>query len=48
MQIKQEPSSAEWEVLKVIWTLDKPTSRSISTVLKETQNWENATTKTLL
>lgn len=48
MNFKQEPSSAEWEVMKVIWTLDKPTSRSISDVLKDTMDWENATTKTLL
>ena len=44
----QEPSSAEWEVMKVIWTLDHPTSRSVSQVLKDTMDWENATTKTLL
>lgn len=48
MSLKQEPSSAEWEVMKVIWTLDNPTSRSISEILKDTMDWENATTKTLL
>lgn len=41
-------SAAEWEVLRVIWSLDEATSRSVSEVLKETQNWEVATTKTLL
>lgn len=41
-------SSAEWEVLRVIWSLDEATSRSVSKVLKETQDWEVATTKTLL
>ena len=48
MSIKQEASSAEWEVMKVIWTLKEPTSRSVSQVLKDTMDWENATTKTLL
>lgn len=48
MTIKQEPSSAEWEVMKVIWLMDEPTSRSVSQVLKDTMKWENATTKTLL
>lgn len=41
-------SSAEWEVMRVIWSLDEATSRSVSEVLKDTQNWEVATTKTLL
>ncbi len=41
-------SSAEWEVMRVIWSLEKATSRSVSEVLKETQDWEVATTKTLL
>lgn len=48
MTNKQEPSSAEWEVMKVIWTIDTATSRSVSQILKDTMNWENATTKTLL
>lgn len=48
MQFQQEPSTSEWEVMKVIWTLDKATSLSISQVLKNTMNWENSTTKTLL
>ena len=48
MTLKQEPSTAEWEVMKVIWTIDKATSRSVSQVLKDTMDWENATTKTLL
>ena len=43
-----EASQAEWEVLKVIWTLQEANSKNISEVLKETKNWESATTKTLL
>lgn len=41
-------SNAEWEVLRVIWSLEEATSRSVSEILKETQDWEVATTKTLL
>lgn len=41
-------SEAEWEVLRVVWSLDTATSRDVATILKETQNWELATTKTLL
>lgn len=43
-----EASPSEWEVLRVIWSIDQATSKNISEILKETQNWENATTKTLL
>lgn len=48
MSEKIEASAAEWEVLRVVWSLDDASSRSVSDVLKSTQNWENATTKTLL
>lgn len=48
MNIRPEPSPAEWEVMRVIWTLEEPTSRTISQILKDTMDWENATTKTLL
>ena len=41
-------SAAEWEVLRVVWSLDEATSRTVSEILKETQDWEVATTKTLL
>lgn len=43
-----EISTAEWEVMKVIWSLDEATSRSVGKILKEKQNWETPTTKTLL
>ena len=43
-----EASAAEWEVLRVIWRLDQASSKRVSEVLKSTQDWENATTKTLL
>lgn len=43
-----EASAAEWEVLRVVWSLENASSKSVSDILKETQDWENATTKTLL
>ncbi|NLY62521.1 MAG: CopY/TcrY family copper transport repressor [Erysipelothrix sp.] len=43
-----EISGAEWEVMKVIWSLEEATSKSVGQVLKEKQNWESPTTKTLL
>lgn len=48
MNDKLDVSTAEWEVLRVVWSLDHATSRNVGDVLKETQDWELATTKTLL
>lgn len=41
-------SDAEWEVLRVLWTLDSATSREVSEHFKQIKNWEPATTKTLI
>lgn len=46
--IDLQASQAEWDVMRIVWSLEKPTSRDISTVLKQTKNWEPSTTKTLL
>ena len=48
MSIRETASNAEWEVMKVVWSLDHATSKDVSDILKESQGWENATTKTLL
>lgn len=48
MSIKETASNAEWEVMRVVWSLDNATSKDVSEILKESQGWENATTKTLL
>lgn len=48
MNIQAKASSAEWEVMKVIWNLEEATSRNVSDILYERFEWENATTKTLL
>lgn len=41
-------SSSEWEVLRVVWALDRPTSTVIGQVLSDKLNWSPSTIKTLL
>lgn len=41
-------TDAEWEVMRVIWTLNEATSKQIIDVLKEKMSWKPATTKTLI
>lgn len=41
-------TDAEWEVMRVVWTLKKVTSKEISDVLKEKKEWKPATTKTFI
>ncbi len=48
MKTSIEASPSEWEVLRVVWSLEKATSRAISKILLEKEAWANATTKTLL
>ena len=43
-----EISNAEWEVMRVIWTLGQATSRQLIEIMEVKQNWKPATTKTLL
>lgn len=43
-----EISDAEWEVMRVIWTLGQSTSNEIFKNLKEKKNWQMPTIKTLL
>lgn len=43
-----EISSAEWEVMRVVWTKEKTTSRFIIDVLSEKYEWSDSTVKTLL
>ena len=45
---KIEISNAEWEIMRVIWTLGETTSRQIIEVLSDKKNWKPATTKTLI
>jgi len=41
-------SPAEWEIMRVVWTAEKTTSKEIGNVLNEKMNWKPATTKTLI
>ncbi|CAM3624554.1 CopY/TcrY family copper transport repressor [Erysipelothrix urinaevulpis] len=43
-----QASPAEWEALRVVWSLKQASSKEISDILLESQGWKNATTKTLL
>ncbi|MDK2780459.1 MAG: hypothetical protein PWP61_756 [Trichococcus sp.] len=41
-------TDAEWEVMRVVWTNGKATSREIFSVLQEKMDWKQATVKTLI
>lgn len=41
-------SDAEWEIMRVVWTLKQATSKEINAVLEEKMDWKPATTKTLI
>ena len=45
---KVEISNAEWDVMRVIWTLGETTSRQIIEALSDRRQWKPATTKTLI
>ncbi|MDX8362452.1 CopY/TcrY family copper transport repressor [Cytobacillus sp. IB215316] len=45
---KSKITDAEWEVMRVVWTLNHATSRNISEVLEAKREWAQATTKTLI
>lgn len=45
---KSKITDAEWEVMRVVWTSNKVTSKEISDVLKEKKDWKPATTKTFI
>lgn len=45
---KSKISDAEWEIMRVVWTLKKATSKEINAVLQEKMDWKPATTKTLI
>lgn len=45
---KSQITDAEWEIMRVVWTLHQATSKEISKVLESKRNWKPATTKTLI
>ncbi|MFC6181775.1 CopY/TcrY family copper transport repressor [Lactiplantibacillus daowaiensis] len=47
-QTKIEISDAEWEVMRVTWTLGSVTSSQMAEIMAEKMGWKTATVKTLL
>jgi len=47
-QTKIEISDAEWEVMRVAWTLNQVTSSQVAEIMVEKMGWKTATVKTLL
>jgi len=41
-------SEAEWEVMRVVWTLKKAKSRTITSYLSDKMDWKASTVKTLI
>ncbi|MFB1052037.1 CopY/TcrY family copper transport repressor [Paraliobacillus sp. JSM ZJ581] len=48
MEDKTQITDAEWEVMRVVWTLHQATSKDIIDVLRFKKNWKQATAKTLI
>lgn len=47
-QTQLEISDAEWEVMRVTWTLGNVTSSQMAEIMAEKMGWKTATVKTLL
>lgn len=47
-QAQLEISDAEWEVMRVTWTLGSVTSSQMAEIMAEKMGWKTATVKTLL
>lgn len=45
---KAKITDAEWEVMRVVWTLHQATSKKISGILESKKEWKQTTTKTLI
>lgn len=48
MEDKSQITDAEWEVMRVVWTLRQATSKDIIDVLHSKKNWKQSTAKTLI
>ncbi|GKQ43092.1 uracil phosphoribosyltransferase [Companilactobacillus sp. RD055328] len=44
----EEVSSAEWQVMRILWTLNSATSSDIIANLNKKNNWNDSTIKTLI
>jgi len=47
-QKKVEISSAEWQIMRIVWTLDHVTSTEIIHLMQQKQDWSDSTIKTLI
>ncbi|SDQ89467.1 CopY/TcrY family copper transport repressor [Virgibacillus salinus] len=45
---KIEITESEWEIMRVVWTLEKATSKDIIQVLQDKKDWKPATAKTFI
>ncbi|MEH7886996.1 CopY/TcrY family copper transport repressor [Bacillus sp. JJ1609] len=45
---KLEITDSEWEIMRVVWTRKKATSKEIISILQEKKDWKPATTKTFI
>jgi Predicted transcriptional regulator len=41
-------SKAEWQVMRIIWTLGQATSKEVIDILERKTDWKSATIKTLI
>lgn len=48
MEEKTDITPAEWQIMRVIWTLGQSTSNQVITILQQKVDWKPATIKTLL
>lgn len=48
METNCDISPAEWQVMRIIWTLKEATSAQVTTILQRKVDWQSATIKTLL
>jgi CopY/TcrY family copper transport repressor len=48
MEANTDISPAEWQVMRVIWTLNEATSAQVIEILQRKEDWQSATIKTLL
>ena len=47
-QKKVEISSAEWQIMRIVWTLNRVTSSEIINLMQKKQSWSDSTIKTLI
>ena len=45
---QREISNAEWEVMRLLWSLGEASSKQLADLLVKKQGWKAATVKTLL